>query len=192
MKTIKNSRKNEIIINKSKFICILEYVETRENVLNVLNKYKDIYPGATHYCYGYVLKNTQKCSDDGEPSGTAGKPILNVLLSNNLVNVLCLVIRYFGGIKLGTGGLVRAYSTSVSENLKKTDICTLTNGFNITICFNYENLKTIESLKLDVLKKDYTDKITYNFNISRDDYLDKKNIIDKFITVKTNILIKKN
>lgn len=190
MKTIKNQVINEFVINKSKFICILKYVETKEEINNILASYKKIYKDATHYCYAYILSNTEKCFDDGEPSGTAGKPILNILSNNDLSNVLCLVIRYFGGIKLGAGGLVRAYSNSANEAVKKAEICYLTKGYNITITFDYEITKIIDNLALNVLNKCFTNKITYNFNISHNDYLNKKNIIDKYTTSKKDILIK--
>lgn len=190
MKTIKENITNEIIINKSKFITILEYVETKEEVENILKKYKKIYKDATHCCYGYILENTEKCSDDGEPNSTAGKPILNVLKSNNLTNVLAIVIRYFGGIKLGAGGLVRAYSNSIVSAIEKTTICNLLPGFNITITFNYDEIKNIDNLISNVINKTFTDKIIYNFNITKEEYLEKQTIIDKYIINKKPILMK--
>ena len=117
MYSIDSDVTNEYVINKSKFITKLYYVDNVEEVASVLNKVKSEYSLANHYCYAYIINNISKSSDDKEPSGTAGIPILNVLLKNNLNNILCIVVRYFGGIKLGAGGLVRAYTNSVSSAL---------------------------------------------------------------------------
>lgn len=190
MKTIKECSINEIVINKSRFISVLEYVENKDDVLKVIDKYKKIYPSATHYCFAYIFKNTEKCSDDKEPSGTAGMPILNVLKANNLTNVICLVIRYFGGIKLGAGGLVRAYSRCTSEVLKKSVICSLVNGFTITVRFDYDYINVFDSMPITVLNKCFTDKVIYIFNISSDNYFSKKDFLDKFIIDKKEVLIK--
>ncbi|HIS90759.1 MAG TPA: YigZ family protein, partial [Candidatus Faecisoma merdavium] len=102
---------------------------------------KKIYKDATHYCYAYILDNFEKASDDGEPSGTAGLPILNVLKKENLNHVLCIVIRYFGGIKLGAGGLIRAYSNATKESIitKKYN-----KGYLIKVDITYNNIKQIE------------------------------------------------
>ena len=115
MFTIKEKTVNEIVIQKSRFICVLDKLENKDDLENILKEIKNTYKGATHYCYAYIINSSQKYDDDGEPSGTAGNPILNVLKFNNLNNVVAIVIRYFGGIKLGAGGLVRAYTKSVTE-----------------------------------------------------------------------------
>ena len=112
MKTVKKEVTNEIIINKSKFITIIIPLTTIEQIDDILKNIKNKYKDATHYCYGYVINGKEKMSDDGEPSGTAGMPILNVIKKHDLTNVICIVVRYFGGIKLGAGGLTRAYSNS--------------------------------------------------------------------------------
>ena len=113
MYSIKETTKNTIEIKKSKFITILYRINNVEEVNTILYKVSSKYSDATHVCYAYILNNIEKCSDNGEPSGTAGLPILNVLKKKNLTNILAIVIRYFGGIKLGAGGLVRAYSNSI-------------------------------------------------------------------------------
>ena len=110
MYTIKNDDSYELEIKKSKFISKLYRVNNIEDVNNILSSLRKEYSDATHHCYAYIINNSKKSSDDGEPGGTAGIPILQVLDKNNLNYVLCVVIRYFGGIKLGAGGLVRAYS----------------------------------------------------------------------------------
>ncbi len=189
MKSIKNEVINEIVINKSRFITILVNINSKDEVNDILNKYKEIYKDATHYCFAYVVGGYCKCFDDGEPSGTAGMPILNVLQSNDLTNVLCLVVRYFGGIKLGAGGLVRAYSNSASESVNKADIVSLVYGFNIKIQFDYDNVKLIDYLLKDVLvTKRFDENIIYSFKVSEENYL----VIENVLNTKTKILKKES
>ncbi|MBQ7798623.1 MAG: YigZ family protein [Clostridia bacterium] len=104
---------NELIINKSRFIGIMQELTCEEDIAKTLNAIKLEHKKATHICYAYVYsvdKVLEKCSDDGEPKGTAGAPIMNVIKKRGVKNTLIIVVRYFGGIKLGSGGLVRAYS----------------------------------------------------------------------------------
>ena len=115
MKRIKKSFVNLIEINKSKFYGILFPVDNVEEVKEYLNQVRKDYPKATHYCYAYRVNGLEKSNDDGEPSGTAGRPMLEYLRNNDLENILCISIRYFGGIKLGASGLLRAYVDSVRE-----------------------------------------------------------------------------
>lgn len=181
MKTIKEKVTNEIIINKSKFITIIIPINKQEKIKEELEIIKKTYKDATHYCYAYNINNYQKCSDDKEPSGTAGLPILNVLQSNKLTNILCVVVRYFGGIKLGAGGLVRAYSSVVSETLKKCKFGYLTEGYKIKIEFPYENIKQIDYILKDVeITKKYDEKITYKFSIEKEKYKSIKENLDKY------------
>lgn len=111
----------EIEINKSRFITNLIPVNSVEEANDELSLIKKEHYSATHNCFAYVINNqmNQKMSDDGEPSRTAGFPILDALLSHNLDNVLCVVTRYYGGIKLGVGGLIRAYKNATFEAIKK-------------------------------------------------------------------------
>ena len=120
MRKIKERLDNTIIIDKSKFITTIYPVKTIDEINEILSSTNKKYYDATHNCYAYIIDNgnIQKCSDDGEPSKTAGYPMLDVLKKNELTNVLAITTRYFGGIKLGAGGLIRAYSSSVSETLK--------------------------------------------------------------------------
>ena len=168
IKSVLNSE-NTIIIKNSKFICLLYNVNSKDEILKHLENVKNIYPNATHYCYAYILDNERHESDDGEPAGTAGIPMFQVLEKNELNHVLCIVVRYFGKIKLGAGGLVRAYTKSVVECLKN-NIITLKKGFEINITFNYNNLKQIDYLlKNSIIKNKFFDKeITYNLIISED------------------------
>jgi len=178
MKSIKNNIENEIIINKSKFITLFIKVknidEVNINLENIKKKYKD----ATHYCYAYIIDNIKKASDDGEPSGTAGMPILNVLENNELNYIMCVIVRYFGGIKLGTGGLVRAYTKSVTSCLKEALLEDIKEGYKVELIFNYEYSKIIDILLQDeiILNKIFDENITYQVIINKDNYL---NLINK-------------
>ena len=167
---ISNNIINEYIINKSRFICLLYKVYDITNVNNILDEIKKEYKGATHYCYSYIIDNKEKCSDDGEPGGTAGLPILNVLKKNNLTNILCVVVRYFGGIKLGAGGLVRAYSTSVCEALKLVSINDYIKFETIEVITNYENIKDLEYMLkgYEIVNKNFTEDICFTVKIPSD------------------------
>ena len=194
MKTISKNIENEIVINKSRFICRLIKVYNENDVINALNNTKDEYKDATHYCYGYIIDNTERFNDDGEPGGTAGMPILNVLKQNNLNYILCIVIRYFGGIKLGAGGLVRAYSKSVSECLNICNLKTLKKGYKLEIVFDYDKIKLIDYTlnNIDISDKSFEDKITYKFEISNENYDKIKEILSSNcneISISDNILI---
>lgn len=158
-------------IQKSKFICYLINLESIDNIDIYLNKIKKDYNGANHYCYAYIYENKKKCSDDGEPSGTAGMPILNVLENNNLSNILCVVIRYFGGIKLGAGGLVRAYTQSVTNTLEHAELVEIKKGQLIEISFPYNLNKKINYLLkgFNILEKKYEENIKYKLKLSNND-----------------------
>lgn len=184
---ISNNIINEYVINKSRFICLLHKIYDTNDINNILNDIKKEYKGATHYCYAYVIDNMEKCSDDGEPGGTAGLPILNVLKKNNLTNILCVVVRYFGGIKLGAGGLVRAYSTSVSEALKLVSINEYIKFETIEVITNYENIKDLEYLLKDyeITDKKFLEDIHFIVRVPIDkldsviNHLNKKYIVKR-------------
>ena len=124
-KTLKEEAVGEITEKKSRFIATVRHVETEEEALNFINEMKKKYWDARHNCSAYIIgsdKPLERCSDDGEPSRTAGMPMLEVLKGNGLANICAVVTRYFGGILLGTGGLVRAYQAAVKDALSKADI----------------------------------------------------------------------
>ena len=146
MKTICNDTNNKIEIKKSKFYCYLFKVDSLDEINQKINDLKNIYKDATHYCFAYILDNIKRYNDDSEPSKTAGMPILNVLEKNELNHILCVVVRYFGGIKLGAGGLVRAYTKSVVDTLAITKTKILEESFKIKIEFSYDNSKTINRI----------------------------------------------
>lgn len=162
MKTIKENVTIKYEINKSIFIASLFRVNNVEEANNILSDIRKKYSDATHNTYAYIVDNHNKSSDDKEPSGTAGIPILEVLIKNELNNILCIVTRYFGGIKLGSGGLVRAYTKAASLAVNEAIKVNLVDGVKIEIITNYNNQKTIESI-LDNHKyeKEYTDDVKY-------------------------------
>ena len=163
MKSIINKEVYEVTIKKSKFIGVLIPIESILEVKDNLNKLKEEYNNATHYCYAFKLINDKGFSDDGEPNKTAGIPILNVIEGNDLVNVLVVVIRYFGGIKLGPGGLIRAYSQITKDVINKCTLIDLINGLVASITFTYSNEKEVNYLlKNSIIKsKEYEQNCTY-------------------------------
>lgn len=180
MKTIKYNITHEYIIQKSKFISMLYQVNNEEEAINILNRLKLEYKDATHICYAYIINNIKRFQDDGEPSGTAGMPILNVLESQKLNLILAVVIRYFGGIKLGAGGLVRAYTTSVVEALENQDLGEIVSGYKVTITFKYNNSKLVDNTlkNYQIINKEFNSEITYIVNIPKTEYIKIENIIE--------------
>lgn len=170
MNTIKETIEKTLIIKNSRFITIIYNINDINDVDKYLKLVKDKYKDATHYCYAYILPNNIKCSDDGEPGGTAGKPILDVLTKHNLNFVLAIVVRYFGGIKLGAGGLIRTYSKCISTCLNNTELTKLISGKNIDIYFTYKDINDIDLLLTNchINNKNYQDMISYNVNIPND------------------------
>lgn len=168
MKTIKNEIINEIIIKNSKFITYIYKLEDN-NINKYLDKIKTLHPKATHYTYAYIYNNNGYSSDDNEPANTAGRPMLNVLEKEKLNNILVITVRYFGGIKLGAGGLIRAYTKSVTELLKQANYIYLEEGYKIKIVLDYNEEKQINYiLENNIIEKNFDDKITYIANISKD------------------------
>ncbi len=194
MKTIDKHTINEIIINKSRFICLLYRINNETDVDEILSKVKKEYKDATHYCYAYIISTIKRFNDDGEPSGTAGMPILNVLENNDLDYTLCIVVRYFGGIKLGAGGLVRSYTKAVTTTLNNTNIVTLHKGHKIIIEFNYDKTKLIDNLLKDIkiVDKEFLETIFYTILISDENYHSLENILQEnslTITKKESLFI---
>ena len=187
--TIEENVQTEMTEKKSKFIANLFHIENVEEAENIIKYTKKKYFDAKHNCIAYrVIEKGQiveKSSDDGEPSGTAGQPMLAILKKNNLVNVLIIVTRYFGGILLGTGGLVRAYSNSLLnaiEEAKKLTEC-LGQELQVELGYNeFENFKYYcKKNKINIVKIDYQEYIeciiALEFNIKEKlmkDYEEKK------------------
>lgn len=182
---INTSYTSERIVKNSRFITLLFHINNKDEIDLLLNKTKKEYPKATHYCYAYIVDNHKKASDDGEPGGTAGMPILNVLEKENLTSILVIVVRYFGGIKLGAGGLVRAYSKSVREALEHVTKIPLVEGYKLIIEFNYTKQKDFDYLlkEATIIKKEFLDKIKYTLFVD-------ESIYEKIIQSDCRILVK--
>lgn len=165
-KILFESATEEIEQKKSRFIASVTPVETEEEALAFIDKKKKENRDASHNCYAYVIgENNQlkRCSDDGEPSQTAGRPMLDVLVGEELHNVCAVVTRYFGGTLLGTGGLVRAYSGAVSNVLKKSRILLKQPGIELLVTTEYTNVGKIQYLAAQMgiheLESEYADKV---------------------------------
>ena len=145
--TIKKQAKAEIVIKKSRFIAEVFYVETEKEAQETIHKIEKREHSAKHHCFAYRVfddKLIERMSDDGEPSGTAGSPMLAILQAKELINVVAVVTRYFGGTLLGTGGLVRAYSDSLTKAIEEADIKKIQKGSQISIEIDYSNLEQLK------------------------------------------------
>lgn len=138
-KTIRKRAESSFTEKKSEFIGYISPAETEEEAIAFINEIRAMHRKATHNCYAYILRNnnTSRHSDDGEPGGTAGMPIYDVLSKNGITDVVCVVTRYFGGILLGTGGLVHAYSKGASTALANSDIVTMEVADSLKISCDY-------------------------------------------------------
>ena len=165
MKTIKESFEKEIVIQKSRFIGIIRPLKSKEDVKIVLADIQKKYPKATHYCYGYIFEGAQKSNDDGEPSGTAGRPILETMIRNDLFNCIIVVVRYFGGIKLGAGGLLRAYIDSSVSVINESELFEEEERKIYEAIVSYEHNEVLKNYliknQIDILDTIYDDKIKY-------------------------------
>lgn len=175
--TIKENSYDEFVEKKSTFITHLVRVTSEEEAREFIQKMKKKHYDATHVCSCYVVGDNNeitRANDDGEPSGTAGTPMLDVLVKNEIKNVCVTVIRYFGGTKLGTGGLVRAYGGGVINALKNTTLVERKDALEIRLELDYSlNGKIeyeIEKTNFIVNNLEYTDKIIYTIYVMEEDY----------------------
>lgn len=170
------------VVNKSEFIGHIFYVETAKEAENYILEINEKYKDATHNCYAYVIgkeKSIQKYSDDGEPSGTAGIPMLEVLKKKEVTNCLVIATRYFGGILLGAGGLVRAYTKTVVESLNEGVIVKKEKFFEIEIFLDYVFWGKVENIlnkfKLEIKNIEYLENVKVNLFVKKSgfEYLEK-------------------
>lgn len=161
-RTVKKISKGLLTEKKSKFISFAIPVQTVDDVKAEVEKYRKEYYDARHVCWAYMLGPERKdfrANDDGEPSGTAGKPILGQINSNELTDILIVVIRYFGGIKLGTSGLITAYKESAAEAVKNAEIIEKTvdlqTGFYFEYPFMNDVMKIVKDLEPTILKQEF-------------------------------------
>ena len=177
MKKLVESEEGIYIEKKSKFICHLFNVTSADEVTDIIKAEKKKYYDARHHCYAYVLGDDGsdvKCSDDGEPSGTAGRPMLDILQKEGLTDILCVVTRYFGGTLLGTGGLVRAYSAALKDAIDKSDFKNETEAVIVKYKYGYNFDARISSYLRDkdikVLDSDYSEAVEITIVLEKEMY----------------------
>lgn len=202
-KTIKENVTAQIVEKKSKFIANMFYIETMEEADRIIKETKRKYHDARHNCFAYILETggeglLVKYNDDGEPSGTAGAPMLNIIANEGLSNVLVIVTRYFGGILLGTGGLVRAYSEAVKEALKLAKYIEKAQGYIFEIEVEYNDLEKIKyyfkQKNIKIINNEYSQNVILTVEMSKENLEEftnnSKNM--NFKIIKYKILEEKN
>lgn len=188
-KTIYEGGEGEVVEKKSRFIATVRLVESEEEALAFIEETKKKYWDARHNCYAYSIgmnRECTRCSDDGEPSGTAGRPMLDVILGEDVYNVAVVVTRYFGGVLLGTGGLVRAYSKSVQEGLAASEVILKKKGVLLQVTTDYTGIGKIQYIagerSIPILESEYTEKVVMKLLVPVQD----ENAVRKAITESTN------
>lgn len=177
--TILANSSSELDVKKSKFIANIIKITDEQDAKEKLNQIRKEYSDARHNCYAYIVYDNEtktkieKSSDDREPSGTAGIPMLTLLQKNNLVNVLIVVTRYFGGILLGTGGLVRAYTDSSKQALEAAKIIELQYGEILEYCIEYDEFEYFkyicEKNNIEIVKTEYSNNIKAIIKLKEED-----------------------
>ena len=179
----------EIVEKKSRFIATVRPVESEEEAVAFINEMKKKYWDARHNCSAFVIGEHQeltRCSDDGEPAQTAGRPMLDVLLKEGVTNVAVVVTRYFGGVLLGTGGLVRAYQKAVQEGLASSNIIEKRNGFLLYINTDYNGIGKLQYLfgqkEIAIMDSEYGVDVRMTVLVP----LERKEEIEKAVIEQTN------
>ena len=179
----------EIVEKKSRFIATVRPVRNEEEALAFLEEMRKQYWDARHNCYAYsVGRNREytRCSDDGEPSGTAGRPMLDVILGEDIYNIAVVVTRYFGGVLLRTGGLVRAYSKAVQEGLSESLLIEKKKGISLKVTTDYTGIGKIQYIagerQISILDSEYTDKVVLKLLVPNSE----TDAVQKAITEGTN------
>lgn len=179
----------EIVEKKSRFIANIVPVESEEEAQEYIEKMKKKYWDARHNCSAFVIGRNheiKRFSDDGEPSGTAGKPMLDILVGNDIHNAVVVVTRYFGGTLLGTGGLIRAYSQATKEGLENAVIGTMIEGINVSVETDYNGIGKIQyiagQMGIKEFNPQFTDKVIIDVTIKKEDY----DRFEKKVTEATN------
>ena len=179
---------------KSKFIAYAFPVQNTEEIKSYIQQLKKTHHNARHWCYAYRLgieKITERANDDGEPSNSAGTPILNQVKAKNLTNILVVVVRYFGGVKLGVGGLINAYKTATQLVLEQTKIIEKIRTRELEVVFSYNDInkvmRIIKENQLKIIKQNLLEKGHIVVKIRLDDYEKIKSVFEK----NHNLIIKK-
>lgn len=161
---------SEIEIKKSRFITYLHKTTSEADARTFIQAIKKQHPNATHHCYAYVIgehNEMQRNNDDGEPGGTAGMPMMECLLRKEMQDIAAVTVRYFGGIKLGAGGLIRAYAHSVSQALSQAVLTKKVHMKKCSLSFSYDFIGKMDhffrSEHMEILDKSYEDMVTYVF-----------------------------
>jgi uncharacterized YigZ family protein len=185
--TVKNKADLEIVIKKSRFIAHVAPVDTAEKAEDFISEMKSLYKDATHNVYAYLIGNKgliQKASDDGEPSGTAGRPVLDVIKNKGLQDVVVVVTRYFGGKLLGAGGLIRAYSQSAAQGIEAAKEIKKVLHRRLEIVVDYPLFgilqRRIEDLGLHLENIEYTDVVTIKLLVKE---TQKEDMVEMFINL---------
>ncbi|MCO6228081.1 YigZ family protein [Staphylococcus epidermidis] len=175
--TIKQAHSIENVISKSRFIAYIKPVSTENEAKAFIDEIKTKHKDATHNCSAYTVgpeMNIQKANDDGEPSGTAGIPMLEILKKQEIHNVCVIVTRYFGGIKLGAGGLIRAYSGAVRDVIYDIGRVELREAIPVTVTLDYDQTGKFEyelaSTTFLLREQFYTDKVSYQIDVVKNEY----------------------
>ncbi len=195
-KSVHKIGRDEIIINKSKFIGTSAPVENEEEALSFIDSVRKEFKDASHNCYAYVIgenKNIQRYSDDKEPSGTAGMPILNVINQENLINTAVVVTRYFGGVMLGAGGLVRAYTKGAKIGLESGIIAEKNLYYDVSFNLDYTLLGKMDNdlQKNNIIIKDkiYLETVKYSLLIKDDGIENIRTLLNEITNGKIDINI---
>lgn len=201
-KTVEGESKGILLEKRSKFIANMIGVSNKEEAEEFIGLMRRRYDNARHNCYAYRVFDEdeifEKQNDDGEPSGTAGAPILNVLNKMEFVNIVVVVTRYFGGTLLGTGGLIKAYSEVTKRAIENAKAVNKEKGYVVEITDDYERMKEFlyfcEKNKLKIISREYTDKINYLIEISETKFVElcRKNKKSFFHNLPIKIVEKKN
>ena len=182
-KTISNVGEGTYSEKRSKFLAFSHHVETEEQVKDIVAQYRKKYYDARHVCYAYMLRQVFRANDDGEPSSTAGKPILGQINSNELTDILIVVVRYYGGVNLGTGGLIVAYKTAAAEAIAASEIEIRQVEELVTYNFPYvmmnDVMRVVKEMKPRIVNQVYDNTCEIALSIRKSEAEQLKNRLDK-------------
>lgn len=171
---IKHQGETELEIKKSQFICYMSRVESQEMVQSIIEQRRKQHFKARHHCYAYIIgqnQEIQRSSDDGEPAGTAGIPILEVLKRADVTNTIAIVTRYFGGIKLGKGGLIRAYGQSVTQSIQSIGLVQPVEQQLLNLQLSYSDFDSLQyfldSQQISIIETTYTEQVQITVGVNR-------------------------
>lgn len=190
-RTIKSLSEGQYSEKRSKFLAFALPVENVDEVRELVAQYQKKYYDARHACYAYMIgadRQTFRANDNGEPSGTAGKPILGQINSNELTNILIIVVRYFGGIKLGTSGLIQAYKAAAAEAISNAEIVTKTVDENLSVVYEFPMMnsvmKVIKDLNPKIISQSYETDCTMTLQIRKGMIPELKSRLSKIDTLR--------